>query len=79
MSPRDWEFDNAEPPDLYDVLFYSDSGLLDPHAQELMIQALVAQDGDAYADLCEYLWEEYDIDFEADFDWDGFKEWYDGR
>lgn len=29
--------------------------------------------------LEEYLWEEYGIDFDLDFDWDDYRDWYDSQ
>lgn len=29
-----------------------------------------------YDDLIEYLWQEYGIDFELDFDWEAYRDWY---
>lgn len=32
----------------------------------------------AYDALVEYMWDEYEIDFDDVFDWDDYREWYEG-
>jgi hypothetical protein len=64
------------PPDLNDVLFNESDPDFDQHCQDLFVQAVLGEDGDAYMELCEYLWDNYGIDFEELFEWDDFREWY---
>jgi hypothetical protein len=55
----------------------------DAHLQELFDKALfdpdVADDerAEAYDELVDYLWDEYEIDFEDVFDWEDYRSWYD--
>ena len=57
--------------------------LADMHLRELFDDALFDMDlskqdrDDAYDELVDYLWNEYGIDFEENFDWEGYREWYD--
>lgn len=81
---EDWEFggddfwETPEPaPELNDILFSRDAS--DPYAQELMFDAMVKGDSDAYARLTDYMWDEYGIDFEDAWDWQDFAEWYESQ
>lgn len=50
--------------------------------QMLFHEAMFDMDLDAasrayvYDELMDYLWDEYGIDFELDFDWEAYREWY---
>lgn len=64
-----------ERPEIKDILFGAEWEV-DKRAQALFFDAFFEDDKQAYAELIEYMWDEYDIDFEAEFDWEDFKEWY---
>lgn len=68
----------GQPPELNDVLF-GDSGIMDLHAQELMWEAIIDRNDSAYAELVDYMWDTYGIDFEAEWDWEDFAEWYESQ
>lgn len=79
--PEEW--DNGEF-ELYSDLVGGEPEIgLDAELQDLFDAALFDLDlspeerADAYDDLIDYLWDEYGIDFDADFDWEGYREWYD--
>lgn len=61
---------------LSDILFYENSGTWDSHAQDLFTEYMFNDNENAYNELIDYLWFEYDIDFEQVFDWSDFREWY---
>lgn len=78
--PASWDRDQA---DLYDELVGSDPVIAaDNNLQFLYQEALYDLDLRPYERaivleaLEEYLWEEYGIDFDDVFDWEGYKEWY---
>lgn len=80
--PADWYGPEA---DMFDNLINSDPVLGNDHALQLLFDvALFDHDirpGErdmAYAALVEYMWDEYEIDFEDAFDWGDYREWYDG-
>lgn len=56
----------------------------DPQAQFMYHEALFDKElapeyrEQIYYAFIDYLWDEYGIDFEADFDWEAFREWYEG-
>lgn len=79
--PGWWEPTEAE---LFNDLLGGEPELFqDPELQDIFHEALFDDDIDArsraesYDDLIAYLWDEYGIDFEADFDWESYREWYD--
>lgn len=59
-----------------DILF-GDVSHVDMHAQELFMEAFFNDNDSAYQELKDYMWEEYEIDFEDAFDWQDFRDWYD--
>lgn len=72
-------FDEVAPePTLEGVLFGVDD-VMDEHAQDLMWEAMVDGNESAYMELVEYMWEQYGIDFEAEWDWEDFREWYESQ
>lgn len=79
--PDDWYGDEER---LFDRLVSGDDELgNDYHLQDLFDDALFRDDltpqerEDAYQELIDYLWEEYQLDFEQVFDWEDYREWYD--
>lgn len=71
-------YDDQDPPDVKDLLF-GDATTMDAHAQELFIHAFFEGDDKAYIDLVDYMYTEYNIDFEDAFDWEDFSDWYDAQ
>lgn len=69
----DWGDEYYEPPDINDILFTDG---FDPIAQELMVHGIIDGDDKAYADLVEYIYDVYGLEFEDVFDWEDFREWY---
>lgn len=56
--------------------------LNDTHLQDLYHDALFSGHehlGQEFDDLKDYLWDEYGIDFDEDFDWNAYREWYDSQ
>lgn len=79
--PTDW--DDLEF-DIYDDLMRGMpiEALNDTQLQDLFDDALFsghAHLGDEYNELKAYLWDEYGIDFNEDFDWGAYQEWYDSQ
>lgn len=79
--PEDW--DDLEF-DIYDDLMRGMpiEALNDTELQDLFNEALFSglpHLGDKYDELKLYLWDEYGIDFNEDFDWDSYREWYDSQ
>lgn len=72
----EWGDDFYEPPDINDILFTDG---FDPHAQELMIAGIMEGDDSKYAELVDYIYEVYGLEFEDVFDWQDFREWYDAQ
>lgn len=74
----DWT-DYYSPKDTPDVneLLYGNDSVSDAHARELFEAAFFDNDQGAYMNLLDYMWEEYNIDFEDAFAWEDFREWYD--
>jgi hypothetical protein len=72
------DFYDDESPDIKDILF-GDAATMDAHAQELFVSAVFDGDDKAYIDLVDYMWTEYNIDFEDVFDWEDFQDWYDAQ
>ena len=78
--PEDWYGPEA---DLFDDLINGDPVLGDDHKLQLLYDLALfdsdirPEERDAvYETLQEYLWEEYGIDFDDEFDWDGYRDWY---
>lgn len=80
-------FDNSGAPPYEDLLF-GNSDTLDQHAQDLFMDAYIGEldseghrhtNDAAYVELVEYMWDTYGIDFEADYQWEDFREWYDAQ
>ncbi len=63
---------------LQDVLFLENSGTHDAYAETLFSEAFFDQNAESYQELVDYLWLEYGIDFEEAFEWQDFREWYEG-
>lgn len=75
-GPEDYGPDPIPERDMEDILFGQN---YDAHAQELMMEAVTSgEDSRAWSELGDYMWEEYGIDMEAEWDWIEFREWYDG-
>ena len=79
--PEDWF---SQEMSLFNDLIGGDYGAFtDPELQTLFDRAMFDNTvtGDerdaAYDALVEYLWEEYEIDFDDMFDWEDYREWYD--
>lgn len=81
-----YEIEQAVP--LNDILF-GNALDVDLQAQALFMEAFFQGDDDvagpdnihikdtqAYADLIDYMWDVYGIDFEDAFSWEDFREWY---
>lgn len=64
--------------DVNEILF-GVGGAHDEHAEALFRDAFFENKSDAYIDLLEYMWAEYDIDFEDAWDWEDFRSWYDAQ
>lgn len=75
---------DPEDPQFLEDLLIGDS--VDPYAQELFREFVFGMDSednrlsqsdieDAYATLVDYMWDNYDIDFEEVYDWVDYREW----
>jgi hypothetical protein len=69
---------------LFDNLISNDADVgSDLYLQDLFDTAMFDPDASqqeretAYSDLVDYLWDQYDIDFDYAFDWEDYREWYD--
>lgn len=78
--PADWY--GAEK-DLYDSLVDGDPELGNDHTLQLLFDVALfdsdirPEEREGAMDvLIEYLWDEYGLDFDDIFDWDGYREWY---
>lgn len=78
--PADWY--GAEK-DLYDSLVNGDPILGEDRTLQLLYDVALfdhdirPDERDAAMDaLQEYMWDEYGLDFDDVFDWDGYREWY---
>lgn len=78
--PSDWY--GAEK-DLYDNLINGDPVLGEDRTLQLLFDVALfdadirPEEREAVMDeLVDYLWEEYGLDFDDVFDWDGYREWY---
>lgn len=78
--PDDWY--GAEK-DLYDSLVNGDPILGNDHTLQLLYDVALfdhdirPEERDMAMDaLVDYLWDEYGIDFDEVFDWEGYREWY---
>lgn len=75
----DWQdYFAEETPDWKEIVFGT-SEVHDQHAQELFQGAFFDNNDTAYIDLVDYMWREYNIDFEAEFEWQDFREWYESQ
>jgi hypothetical protein len=72
----DYSIEDGSNADLNSILFGNDFET-DEHAQVLFSKAFFDGDEGAYQDLVDWLWDEYEIDFEQAFDWEDFRAWYD--
>lgn len=50
----------------------------DPLAHDMFMSAAFDKDDRAYIDLVEHMWNEYGIDFDEVFDWEDYREYYEG-
>lgn len=73
------EFWGETTPDLADILYGDDKSVMDTHAQELLVEAVIEGNDAAYEELTRYMWDEYGIDFEDAWDWEDFQAWYDAQ
>lgn len=81
--PDVWDSTERE---LYDDLVLGEPEMIhDTHLQNLFDTALFDMGVDpavreaALNDLDIYLFNEYGIDFDDEFDWEGYREWYDSQ
>ena len=86
MALEDWEFGTEEffrdfSPSLNEILGLTidSDGPMDQHAQDLMVSAIMDKNDSAYAELVDYMWDEYGIDFEEEWDWEDFSDWYNSQ
>ena len=70
-------FEPEQSVDYADLLFGAGYEV-DPIAQEMFGEWMDSgfKDDEALGRLSDYMWEEYEIDFEAVYDWEDFDEWY---
>lgn len=80
VIPEDWSDTEIE---LFDSLVAGDANVgEDFYLQDLFDAALfdpdatMAEREEAYNRMVEYLWDQYDIDFDEAFDWEDFRAWY---
>lgn len=78
--PDDWY--GAEK-DLYDSLVDGDPELGNDHTLQLLFDVALfdsdirPEEREGAMDvLIEYLWDEYGLDFDEIFDWEGYRDWY---
>ena len=84
--PDDYDYGDLPEHDqqefLYDTIGFGDSPQ-DQHAHDMFYEAFYNDDLsisdriDIMDELSDYLFDEYGIDFEAIWDWDDFRSWYD--
>jgi hypothetical protein len=86
MAREDWEYGDdyweaSEPTPSFEAILFGkdDPSAFDQHAHDLMWEAIVNDNQDAYQELVDYMWDEYDIDFEDAWDWEDFREWYESQ
>lgn len=79
--PDDWPDIERE---LYDDIVHGDPIIGEDRGLQMLFDEamfdmeLPPWDRDAvYEAMLDYLWDEYGIDFEMDFDWEAYREWYD--
>lgn len=72
--------------DMFFTMAGGDNDVLNDEHLQLLFDVAYFTDGinpderhDAREALAEYLAEEYDIDFDAAFDWEAYREWYAGQ
>lgn len=71
----DYMFNAPPPSDVNEVLF-GPPGVEDLHAQQLFTEAMFEKNTRSYIDLVDYMWRQYNIDFEDAFSWSDFRTWY---
>lgn len=78
-------WDAAETSLFEDMISHGPPEMADDDFLELLYDTALFQtdlnpsDRDAVTDeLYNYLWDEYGLDFDEVFDWEGYREWYDG-
>lgn len=59
--------------EIWDTFFDDNATIDDPYAKELFAAAMWEGDRDAYIELTEYMWAEYDVDFDIEFDWEAYE------
>jgi len=79
MADDTWGERFNDPDDIYAILWSEDPSIQDEHANELFREAFFEKNQDAYQELVDYMWDEYDMDFEELWDWEDWKEWYDAQ
>jgi hypothetical protein len=82
MAGPNW--DAAETSLYEDMISHGPPSIEDDRTLELLFDTALFQtdlnpgDRDAILDeLYNYLWDEYGLDFDEVFDWEGYREWYD--
>ena len=75
----DYFGDISQDPNEVNEILFGDAQHLDQHAQDLFMEAFFNDNDAAYIDLVDYMWDEYNIDFEDAFDWEDFRDWYDAQ
>lgn len=76
------EWDSAEAEMFYDLTDGIDAMLEDQTLQALFHDGLFADDYSPdeqqaiFETLVDYFYEEYDLEFNQEFDWEAFREWY---
>lgn len=73
MAWDDWGDRFSDPDDVYAILWSDDPSIRDEHARELFNEGVFGGNEQAYRDLIDYMWDEYDMDFEDVFDWEVFE------
>ena len=66
-------------PDFVNEILFGRDDIVDMHAQNLFVEAFFNDNPQAYQDLVDYMYEQYNIDFEHEFEWEDFREWYDSQ
>lgn len=78
--PDSWSRQEAS---MFDNLIHGDADIGGDRTLQLLFDVALFQDGftpyereAVMAALEDYLYDEYDIDFDESFDWEAFREWY---
>lgn len=76
------QFSNSEYAFWYETTHLSPEAYSDVYAQNMFHEAFFNFENENEARgavqeiLEDYLWEEYELDFDELFDWEGYREWY---